>query len=108
MARCTRSSGGISGGLLGILEGGVVTAVAWGLFGLAAGALYGLWVGRAISSRRVQPIAPLVPPGTSTLFAWTDKPLSQATSETLNRGPATKRLVLGFKPTGAGAILEQF
>jgi hypothetical protein len=37
------------GGLLGVLEGGVVTAVAWGLFGLAAGALYGLWVGRAIS-----------------------------------------------------------
>ena len=94
------------GGLLGILEGGVLTAVAWGLFGLAAGALYGLWAGRAVSSRRLKPIAPLLPPGTSTLLAWTDKPLSQATVDMLDRGPATKQLVLGFKPYAEGAVLE--
>jgi hypothetical protein len=95
------------GGLLGILQGSIITAVAWGLFGLAAGALYGLWVGRAISSRRLKPIAPLAPPGTSTLVAWSDKPLSEATSEMLNQDPAARQLVLGFKPTGGGAVLEQ-
>src|ERR1044071_3532423 len=64
------------GGFVGFLEGGLVTGVAWGLFGLGAGALYGLWAGRATSARRLEGIGPILAPGTSTLLAWAEGPLS--------------------------------
>jgi hypothetical protein len=51
-------SGAIAGatggsGIVNFLEGGFLTGVAWGVFGLGAGALYGLWAGRACGVRKV-------------------------------------------------------
>jgi len=93
------------GGILGFLEGGLVTAVAWGLFGLGAGALYGLWVGRAVSARRLKGIGPLLAPGTSMLLAWAEGPVSQDTIDTLTT-PESQRLVLRFTPVEGGAVLD--
>src|SRR5262245_15578534 len=99
---------GLSGGdgIVGFISGGLVTAIVWGLFGLGAGALYGLWTGRAISARRLKPIGGLLAPGTSTLLAWTDGPLSDETSAILDGSAGRQRLVLGFEPTVGGALLE--
>jgi hypothetical protein len=36
------------GGILGFLGGGLITGVVWGAFGILAGALYGLFVGRPV------------------------------------------------------------
>jgi hypothetical protein len=92
------------GGIAGFLTGGFLTALFWGLFGLAAGALYGLWAGRAISARRLKGIGNLLAPGTSTLLAWTDRPLSQDTIDTLDSGES-ERLLLTIRPTEGGAVL---
>lgn len=99
---------GITGGSgpLGILESGLVTGVVWGLFGLGAGALYGLWAGRAISARRLKGIGPILAPGTSTLLAWTDTPLADVPTQSLTPTPTTQQLILSFKPGDRGAILE--
>ena len=93
------------GGILGFLKGGLVIGVAWGLFGLVAGALYGLWAGRAISARRLKGIGPLLAPGTSTLLAWAEGPVSKDTLETMN-APGSQRLVLHFNPSNGGAVLD--
>jgi hypothetical protein len=93
------------GGILGFLKGGLLTGVAWGLFGLVAGALYGLWAGRAISARRLKGIGPLLAPGTSTLLAWAEGPVSQDTIDTLT-APGSQRLVLRFNPIEGGAVLD--
>ena len=34
-----------NGGIFSSIESGVVTGVLWAIFGLVAGALYGLWAG---------------------------------------------------------------
>ena len=60
------------GGLFGALKAGAVTGIGWAIFGLAAGALYGLWAGRAVSARRLNAIRPLLPPGTSMVLAWAE------------------------------------
>jgi hypothetical protein len=101
--------GGLAGltgghGFVGFLEGGLVTGIAWGLFGAAAGVLYGLWVGRTISDRRLRPIAPLIPENTSSLVAWTDAPPDETTLAPLT-GSAEQHLILSFISTGRGAIL---
>jgi len=83
-----------------------VTGVAWGLFGLGAGALYGLWAGRATSARRLEGIGPILAPGTSTLLAWAEGPLSPEAVDLLAGQPGTRRLVLSFNPSEHGAILE--
>jgi hypothetical protein len=77
-----------------------------GLFGLAAGALYGLWAVRSISARRLKGIAPLLKPGTSVLVAWGEAPLDRDTIATLRPTPDDELLVLGFNPTQSGAVLE--
>src|SRR5262249_8495543 len=60
-------AGAAGGGVIGLISSGVVTGVVWGLFGLGAGALYGLWAGRVISARRLKPIRGLMPDNSSTL-----------------------------------------
>jgi hypothetical protein len=99
---------GLTGGegVVGFLEGGLLTGIAWGLFGAAAGALYGLWAGRSISSRRLKGIASMLAPGTSVLLAWGDAPLEPDVIATLRPTPDDNLLVLGFNPTEGGAVLE--
>ena len=58
-----------NGGVLGSIESGVVTGLLWALFGLGAGALYGLWAGRGVSARRLKALGPFIPPGSSMLLA---------------------------------------
>ena len=94
---------GASGG--GILEGGVVTGIAWALFGIFAGSLYGLWVGRSISARRLKGIGMLLAPATSAVLAWTDGPPHKAALDAL-APTGTQRLVLLFSPVENGAVIE--
>lgn len=42
-----------NGGILSSVENAVVVGVAWAIFGVFAGSLYGLWAGRAVSARRL-------------------------------------------------------
>ena len=97
-------AGGDSG-VLGTVESGLITGILWALFGVAAGALYGLWAGRGISARRLQRLGPFVPPGTSLVVAWADGSLSQ---EAIDRWAAkgSRRLILRFNPVRHGAELE--
>jgi hypothetical protein len=60
------------GGWVGLAGGALLVGLVWGLFGLFAGALYGLWAGRAVSARRLNGIANLFPLGTSSVLAWVD------------------------------------
>jgi uncharacterized membrane protein len=93
------------GGVLSALQDGLVTAIAWGIFGLGAGALYGLWAGRAISARRLKGLSPLLPPDTSAMIAWVEGAVSpQAMSEL--RTPDGDSLALRFNPAGRGVVLE--
>jgi hypothetical protein len=94
---------GISGG--GVIKGGLTEGIVWGIFGLFAGALYGLWAGRSTSPHRLKGIGPLLAPGTSTLLAWADGPVSQQAIATLT-APQAQHLVLHFNPVAGGAILE--
>ncbi|MFN8517810.1 MAG: hypothetical protein U0667_00155 [Chloroflexota bacterium] len=98
---------GISGdaGILGILQGGLVTGLFWGLFGAVAGVLYGLLAGRTVSARRLKGIAPMLKPGTSLLVAWGEAPLGGDTLATVALTPGTRMLVLGFDRKDGGAIL---
>jgi uncharacterized membrane protein len=93
------------GGFGGALKGALVTAVIWGIFGLIAGALFGLWAGRAVSARRLKSVGPLLAPGTSMVVAWAAEPV---TDDTLDRylTPGSQRLVLRFDPVEGGALLE--
>lgn len=102
--------GGIAGltgdqGLTGFLGDGVITGVAWGLFGAAAGALYGLWVGRAVSARRLNGLTPLLVPNTSTLVAWADATPDVQTLATAGGGSVVGRLILSFVSTPGGVVL---
>jgi hypothetical protein len=77
----------------------------WGLFGAAAGVLYGLWVGRSTSPRRLRPIAPLLPQNPSSLVAWTNGPPDEATLAVLAGAAESARLILSFITTERGAVL---
>jgi hypothetical protein len=94
-----------NGGVLSSIESGLVTGILWALFGLGAGALYGLWAGRGVSARRLKGLGPFVPPGSSLVVAWADGPLGQ---EPIQRwaAPGSQRLILRFNPVGHGAVLE--
>ena len=83
----------------------MVTGIGWAVFGLVAGALYGLWAGRAVSARRLQGLSGLLVPGTSMLVAWADGPVSQDTIGTLT-APGSQRLILRFNAIEGGAVLE--
>jgi hypothetical protein len=93
------------GGVLSFLKDGLVTGIAWGIFGLAAGSLYGLWAGRGVSARRLKGLRPLLSPHTSLLLAWADESVTQETMTRLST-PDMDRLILGFNPVKHGAVLE--
>ena len=91
--------------MLGFVDNAVVTGIAWGVFGLVAGALYGLGAGRAVSARRLKGLRGLLVPGCSLLVAWADGPLHPDTIGTLN-APGSQRLILRFNTVEGGAVLE--
>jgi membrane associated rhomboid family serine protease len=74
-------------------------------FGLAAGALYGLWAGRAVSARRLRSVRPLLPPGTSTVLAWSEADLTEQILDDWSE-PGSQRLIVRFNPAGDGVLLE--
>jgi uncharacterized membrane protein len=80
---------------------GVICAV----FGLAAGALYGLWAGRGVSARRLKGLRALLPPGTSTVLAWSEENLTQQVIDDWSE-PGSERLVVRFNPAADGVLLE--
>jgi hypothetical protein len=61
----------------------VVTGIGWAVFGLLAGALYGLRAGRAVSAGRLKSLGPFIAPGTSMIVAWAGGPVRQDTIGTL-------------------------
>jgi len=94
-----------NGGILSWIENGVVTGVLWAIFGLVAGALYGLWAGRGVSARRLKGVGPLLPPDSSVILAWADGAVTERTIGTLST-PDAETLVLRFNSVARGAILE--
>lgn len=96
---------GGAGGLFGALEKGVVTGIAWTLFGLLAGTLYGLWSGRAVSARRLDAVRSLRPPDTSMVLAWAEGSPSQDALGPWS-APGSQQLILGFNRTPKGAALQ--
>jgi len=92
-------------GILSHIKSGLVTGVLWGVLGAGVGALYGLWVMRAVSARRLKGIRPLLPPGTSTLLAWSEGDLRP---EMLGdwSAPGWQRLILRFSAVSDGMRLE--
>ena len=92
-------------GVLGAIESGAVIGILWGIFGLFAGALYGMWAGRAVSARRLKGLGAFVPPDSSLVVAWADGSLSR---ETIERWAAkgSERLILHFNPVDHGAVLD--
>ncbi len=92
-------------GVLSHVTSGLVTGIAWAAFGLLAGALYGLWAGRAVSARRLKGVRPLLPPGTSTVLAWSEADLTQKAVDSWS-APGAERLILRFNPAGDGVLLE--
>jgi uncharacterized membrane protein len=94
-----------NGGVLSWIENGVVVGVLWALFGLFAGALYGLWAGRAVSARRLKGVGPLLPPDSSAILAWAQGAATERTLRALST-PDAKTLALRFNPVAGGAVLE--
>ncbi len=93
------------GGFFGALKGGVLTGLGWAIFGLAAGALYGLWAGRAVSARRLRAVQQLIPPDTSMVLAWAEgTPQDNAVAPWSE--PASQQLVLRFGQVPHGAVLQ--
>ena len=82
-----------------------MTGIGWAVFGLLAGALYGLWAGRAVSARRLKGLSGLLIPGSSILLAWADGPVGQDTIDPLTAS-GSQRLILRFNAIEGGAVLE--
>jgi outer membrane lipoprotein SlyB len=97
-------AGWLGGGAVLGLEEGIVTGIAWAVFGLAAGALYGLWVGRSISARRAAALQSLLPPETSTALVWFVGAQPRAMDDRTR--VATQHLALRFHPSQHGPILQ--
>jgi hypothetical protein len=93
------------GGFGGALKGALITAVVWGIFGIFAGGLFGLWAGRAVSARRLKSVGPLLAPGTSMVVAWAGRPVTDDILDPYLT-PGSQRLVLRFNPVEGGAVLE--
>jgi hypothetical protein len=94
-----------NGGTFGILEEGVVKGLLWGVFGLAAGALYGLWVGRATSARRIRGLHALLPPDSATALVWLAGGGGAAEIAHETRA-SSAHVALDFRPSGDGAVLQ--
>ena len=81
-----------------------MTGLAWALFGLVAGALYGLWAGRGVSAARLRGLRPLLTPDTS-MVAWADETATQRSIGAWST-PASQQLILRFASVRGGAVLE--
>lgn len=92
-------------GVFSAVKDTAAATIVCAVFGLAAGALYGLWAGRAVSARRMTRVRPLLPPGTSTVLAWSEK---DVTTDVLGdwEEPGSERLMVRFNPVADGALLE--
>jgi len=88
-----------------LVDNAVVTGIAWALFGLVAGALYGLCAARAVSARRLKGLRGLLVPGCSMLVAWAAGPVRPDIMGILT-GPGSQQLILRFTPVEGGAVLE--
>jgi hypothetical protein len=93
------------GGVLGTIESGVVTGLLWAIFGLVAGALYGLWAGRAVSAGQLHAVGRLLPPDSSLILAWADGAGADRTIKALST-PDAATLAIRFEPAEGGAVLE--
>ena len=95
------------GALLGAIEGGVKSAIVWGIFGLGAGALYGAVVLRSVSPRRLTSVGSLAAPGTSIVVAWVDaqSPLTKDVLDSYS-APGSQQLVLNFCAGEGGVVLQ--
>jgi hypothetical protein len=98
-------SGLISGGLFGAVHSGIATGLIWAAFGLFAGALYGLWAGRAVTGRRLKSAARLLAPGTSLLVAWSEQSISDAVLAPYVT-PDSHHVVLQLNSVEGGVVLE--
>ena len=98
-------SGLISGGLFGAVHSGIATGLIWAAFGLFAGALYGLWAGRAVTGRRLKSAARLLTPGTSLVVAWSEQPITGTVLAPYMTADS-QHLVLHFNSTEGGVVLE--
>lgn len=94
-----------NGGLFGALEKGVVSGIVWGILGLVAGALYGLWAGRSVSARRLNSIRPILPPDTSMVLAWAVG-APQERAVTAWSAPGSEQVILRFESAPHGAVLD--
>ena len=94
-----------NGGIFSWIESGVVTGVLWAIFGLGAGAVFGLWAGRAVSARRLQGIGPLLSADSSVMLAWADGDIAPKTVTDLS-SPGAQSLIVRFNPAARGALLE--
>ena len=93
------------GGVVGSVESGLFVGIVCAVFGLGAGALYGLWAGRALSARRLKRIGAFVAPNTSVVVAWAGE---TATRDAIERwAPSgSERLILRFNLVGRGFLLD--
>ena len=94
------------GGTHPVVDNAVVTGIAWAVFGLVAGALYGLWAGRAVSARRLKSVGPFIAPGTSMVRGLGRRNRCTRTPSDPHLHAGSQRLVLRFNPVEGGAILE--
>jgi uncharacterized membrane protein len=92
-------------GIFSAVKDTAVAGIVCAVFGLAAGALYGLWAGRGVSARRLKRVRPLVPPGTSTVLAWSEEGLTQGVIGDWAE-PGSERLIVRFNPVADGVLLE--
>jgi hypothetical protein len=92
------------GGVARALEGGLVTGVAWAVFGLVAGALYGLWAGRGASTRRINRLRPLLLEDSPTAVVWVVRPATDAVAEQIRT--ESGHVTLEFHPASQGAVLR--
>lgn len=95
------------GAALGLIEGGVRSAIVWGVVGLGAGALYGAVVLKAFSARSLKSVGSFAAPGTSIVMAWVDaqSPLTKDVLDAYST-PGSQRLLLNFKSDEHGVALE--
>ena len=95
------------GALLGLIEGGVWSAIVWGVVGLGVGALYGTVVLKSVSPRELKGVGSLAAPGTSIVVAWVDaqSPLTKDVLDAYSTA-GSQRLVLNFNSGEAGAVLK--
>jgi hypothetical protein len=94
-----------NGGIPGVIESTLAWGIACGVFGIAAGALFGLWSGRSVSARRLKGIGHLVPPDSSMALGWAG---SSASDDAINGWMASgsQRLLIRFAADEHGLLLD--